>query len=251
MSDTFYNVWNISYNRWTCGGNHKFAKTVGQPAKKLTLFEAQDLFDFLTKKYPHSKYEIRKLKDEPSTVEKKIVAAKPVAEKILKAEIAIKNKDSKKIFPNFYKENGNLNTYELGNFLIERGFKYLGEGRHRKTYLSPNRKYVLKFPLHINYADVNKSEASKYRQFFSKPNPNNSNCYYAPCRMIDGHILMMRAMVEIYGGTYGCDSARKILGGKDFYDIDNKFPEWCNKAGIDMKQIGKTSDGRIMLYDYG
>src|SRR5258708_7113282 len=84
--------------------------------------------------------------------------------------------------------------YNLNDELVEVGFAHLGEGRHRITYLSPNKRYVLKFPTSQDGLYVNQRESHAYRRVFNQPEPNGQ-CY-APCRLIQNHILMMRTVVE-------------------------------------------------------
>ena len=157
-------------------------------------------------------------------------------------------------FPNFYKASGTLDMQKLDAFMEEKKFTLLGEGRHRRTYLSPNKRYVLKFP-HGNYYFIhNQNEARIWRQFFSNPNPDNCGCIYAPCRLIDNSILMMRAMSTIFGITQGDRDARckGLLGENMPYRISEDCPEWVKKSYYDSHQVGKLCNtGKYAIYDYG
>jgi hypothetical protein len=158
------------------------------------------------------------------------------------------------MFPSFYTAYDILDRQALDTYMQERGFTYVGEGRARRTYLSKNKRYVLKFHIAPNLIH-NQREAATWRNFFSKPNSNNHDCLYAPCRLIDGKILMMRAMVEVYGGTGGCTEARSAgLGGCSVYDSEaarNNLPDPVRKWSADICQFGKMSNGKYAIYDYG
>ena len=164
------------------------------------------------------------------------------------------------MFPNFYIDNREykddmLDCEAVDNFMFNRKFIFLGQGRHRRTYLSPNKRYVLKFARYKEYIGMNRFEHAVYKLYFNRPDDTNSGCYYAPCHLIDGHMLMMRAMTEIYGRTNGCDSARRILGGENapygeeaMKELD--LPNWLEQCFHDSAQVGKLPNGKFVLYDY-
>jgi hypothetical protein len=133
---------------------------------------------------------------------------------------------------------------------LRQGLTYLGGGRHRRTYLSPNKRYVLKFPRNTDGVIVNTMEARAWKRCFNQPD-GNGQCY-APCRLIKGTVLMMRTVVELFGRTDGCDSARGSgeLDGTDAHDDDApELPDWCDQ--IDSTQVGYLANGRLVAYDYG
>lgn len=133
--------------------------------------------------------------------------------------------------------------------LIAQGFHHLGAGRHRSTYLSPSERVVIKIPRNEEGLYVNHREAQAYRRCFNQPD-GNGQCY-APCRLIQNTILMMRTVVEMFGHTNGCDSARETgaISGINTYETDKDLPAWCD--GIDACQVGYLSNGRLVAYDYG
>lgn len=133
---------------------------------------------------------------------------------------------------------------------LAQGFIYLGGGRHRRTYLSPNKRFVLKFPRNQDGLYVNQIEDQAYHRVFNRPD-GNGQCY-APCRLIKGTVLMMRTVVELFGRTDGCDSARDSgqVQGEDADDDDApNLPDWC--SNIDSTQVGYLANGRLVAYDYG
>lgn len=135
-------------------------------------------------------------------------------------------------------------------------FKCVGMGKDRITFLSPNKRYVLKFPKDSGGVDCNAWEAKLWRQYKRGPDPDG--VYYAPCRLMKNGILMMWAVTELSGGTEGCDAGRSYLGGKDNYDYeldDNtpkrsaNLPDWV--ATVDCCQVGYLRNGKLAAYDYG
>jgi len=142
-------------------------------------------------------------------------------------------------------------TYEtrkryLDKVMKKKGFTYLGKGRHRITYLSANKRFVLKFPKFREGVVANRNEAFKWKGFLNnKITPNGAT--YAPCRLLQDCIIMMVAVVEAYGETCGDDSARDsgAIGGSAY---EEGLPDWCND--IDACQVGKLANGKLVAYDY-
>lgn len=150
--------------------------------------------------------------------------------------------------------NFNLDRYSRISY-IERtmkrmNFLFMGEGCQRRTYLSPNKRFVLKFPHNRCGLDSNRREAQLYSQFKGKPDPGKAGAVYAPCRLIQDSILMMRAMMEIYGGSDGCDQARDrgVISGDYVHPNHTFLPYWI--SSIDCGQVGILPDGRIVAYDF-
>ena len=134
----------------------------------------------------------------------------------------------------------------LDNVMKEKGFTFLGTGRHRRTYLSPNKRFVLKFPNYRAGVEANRNEAFKWKGFLNnKAAPHGAK--YAPCRLLQDCIIMMVAVVEAYGETCGDDSARDsgAIGGES---TPLGLPDWC--FGIDSCQVGKLANGKLVAYDY-
>lgn len=135
-------------------------------------------------------------------------------------------------------------------------FKCMGMGKDRITFLSPNKRFVLKFPKDESGISANECEAYMWKH--NKRGTGPDGIYYAPCRMLKNHILMMWAVTELSGGTEGCDVGRAQLGGKDHYDYgmddgtptrESNLPEWV--ASVDCCQVGYLRNGRLAAYDYG
>lgn len=132
----------------------------------------------------------------------------------------------------------------LDKTMHDASFVLLGQGRMRRTYRSPDKKYVLKFPLTEWGIEGNKSEHRKYRERFSN---NPYHIEYAPCRIIHRKILMMWACSEIYGETYACADAYK--NGAFDSERTIKYVSWS--VHIDHNQCGLlAANGKIAAYDY-
>jgi hypothetical protein len=145
----------------------------------------------------------------------------------------------------------------LDKLLKDKGFTYLGKGRHRMTYLSPNKRFVLKFPRYKEGVEANRSEAKIWKNHLNGKPTKGLGAYsehpagakYAPCRLLQDCIIMMVAVVESYGETVGDDSARYsgAIGGSA-EGPDHSLPDWCNE--IDACQVGKLASGKLVAYDY-
>jgi hypothetical protein len=133
---------------------------------------------------------------------------------------------------------------ELDKLLLSKGYLFLGEGRHRRTYLSPNKRFVLKYPHCRDGILANQRESMIWKNNFNK-DVNKRN--YAPCRLIKETVLMMQAVVEIFGETRGCANAigtRTVRGGSSC----DQLPSWV--YNIDSMQVGKLANGKLVAYDY-
>jgi hypothetical protein len=143
----------------------------------------------------------------------------------------------------------------LDKLLKEKGFTFLGKGRHRMTYLSPNKRFVLKFPKFKEGLLANRSEAKCWKMKVQGKTVSglydtyHADIQLAPCRLLHGCIIMMVAVVESYGETCGDDSARDsgAIGGS-VHGPGHDLPEWCNE--IDACQVGKLASGKLVAYDY-
>jgi hypothetical protein len=135
----------------------------------------------------------------------------------------------------------------LDKVMKKKGFTYLGKGRHRITYLSANKRFVLKFPKFREGVVANRNEAFKWKGFLSNKMVATNGATYAPCRLLQDCIIMMVAVVEAYGETCGDDSARDsgAIGGES---TPLGLPDWC--FGIDSCQVGKLANGKLVAYDY-
>jgi hypothetical protein len=131
-----------------------------------------------------------------------------------------------------FSSNFNLNFYyrlrKISIILESFDFKYLGSGRHRFVFLSPNKRYVLKFPIDYDGLLANEEEEQVFKSSLTNL---ISDIKYAPCRLISNTILMMRYVEDIF-------YSRKIT----------ELPIWVNE--IDSCQVGLTKDGKLVAYDF-
>lgn len=137
---------------------------------------------------------------------------------------------------------------KINSLMKNLDFIFLGEGRHRRTFLSPNKRYVLKFPHCVNGLEANQREAAFWKASLTTAAPDGTS--YAACRLIQNSIIMMRAVSEMYGGSYACDYARSsgAISGKDLYNDGKELPNWAQE--IDCGQVGRLRNGKLVAYDY-
>lgn len=159
-----------------------------------------------------------------------------------------------------YSEYGYSDFFMDGDLLKEYmesfGFIYLGSGKDRHTFLSPNRRFVLKFPKHRKGRNANRREHKAWKESLARLVGNSNDVQYAPCRLLLDCVIMMEAMVELYGWAYADYSGRQHLGGAEMPGPDrDQFKEldWWQtwSYSIDCAQIGKKRNGKIVVYDYG
>lgn len=131
----------------------------------------------------------------------------------------------------------------LDEAMQSHGFKLIGHGKHRRGYLSPNGRYVLKFPMFSGGMHDNRLEHQTWHRH--KNTPNKDGILYAPCRIIDNFVLMMWACSDTCGWSDGCN--RAIEGGTLKRRTEN-VPMWADY--IDCSQVGTLRNGKIVAYDY-
>jgi len=116
----------------------------------------------------------------------------------------------------------NLNSkVKIFDYLIDKGYTYLDEGRHRVCFLSPNKNWVVKLARDFSGACANASE----RYAYSKKESRN---ILARCKLLNSDILVME-YVE--------------------YIEYSELPSWA--GNIDCYQVGRNRKGEIVAYDYG
>lgn len=132
-------------------------------------------------------------------------------------------------------------------------YTFLGMGKDRMTWLSPNGRFVLKFPRTPDGIGANAFEARTWKE--SLRSRSKRGPAYAPCRLLKDGTLLMLAVSDLQGGTDGCDSARAHgLGGVDTYqewedgELED-LPDWVYE--IDCCQVGRLRNGKLVAYDYG
>ena len=141
-----------------------------------------------------------------------------------------------------------LNEKEKGlkNILEPLGYQHVGTGGSRITFLTPDKKYVVKFPWFEYGILVNKDEHHIWHKYKNNPEPTRG-MVFAPCRLIYGSILIMRAVSVLCGNAYGDRQGRKVIEGDP--DLPNDAPPWASL--VDCHQVGKLPNGRWVAYDYG
>ena len=120
MDERFFNVWIPREKRWTTGDYPTLGPQDNLTPHKLTQIQAQDWAKNLNgdyRDYGDERYFARAI-DDPSTVLVPII--KPVSAIL-----------PKHIFPNFYTD-GHLDVDMLEAWMAEKGFTYIGKGRHRR-----------------------------------------------------------------------------------------------------------------------
>lgn len=107
-----------------------------------------------------------------------------------------------------------------------RSYAYLGEGRNRRVFLSPNGRYVVKVPKNDQGYWDNVSEHRAYRcgGWLGKGR-------HARCRIhAESGILVMERV--------RCESSPDVLDAN----------QWT--SAVDCGQVGWTHDGRLVAYDF-
>lgn len=136
----------------------------------------------------------------------------------------------------------------IDTFMERMNFTLLGEGRMRRTFLAPSKRFVLKFPTYEAGLDGNRSEAALYQRFKNKPDHSRYGMVYAPCRLIQNAILMMWAVKEGYGESDGDREAARNQSAITFDSCRRGLPSWVNE--VDCQQVGILKNGRLVAYDY-
>jgi hypothetical protein len=116
----------------------------------------------------------------------------------------------------------------IGRVLESKGFKFIGSGRQRATFLTPSGKYVLKIPRDDSEGDAEEANRSEAHAYISGCLPFP----VAKCRLIR------------YLGK-DCILMEKVDTSPDYKRSENK---WVNK--VDIYQVGYTRKGQLVAYDY-
>lgn len=124
----------------------------------------------------------------------------------------------------------------------------IGEGRQRRSYLSNNKRVVIKFPLYMSGLYSNQREHKAWRFFRNKVDA----VPLAPSRLIDDTLLMMHFCPAIAGYTGSCeDSIEDKICRKLSIDQSLKDHNFNNLLlDLDSKQFGMLPNGKIVAYDY-
>lgn len=128
------------------------------------------------------------------------------------------------------------------------GCKKVAAGGTRLVYLTNDGKYVIKFPRSGYGITVNADEHRIWHKYKNSPDKNKGGILYAPCRLVHGSILVMKALAKICGESAGdADATRNGVIPTD--TLPSNVPGWCYK--LDCEQVGYLPDGRLVAYDYG
>ena len=114
-------------------------------------------------------------------------------------------------------------TEKVIDSLKKRGYTYLGSGRNRDTYLSNNKKWVVKVP---------RNEAGYFNNFSESDVYCSRGFYYinpARCKLL-GSLLVMEYVEPI-----------NVFKMKD-------YPRWADC--VDGGQVGLSRSGKIVAYDF-
>jgi hypothetical protein len=122
-----------------------------------------------------------------------------------------------------------LLTWEYN--LVSNGWKFCGEGRHRRVIRRGN--VIIKIPHKLSGMKANKQEASLYKGHFNQPN-KETGVYYAPCRLLSNGCLMMRH-VNVLDDLDPCQK--------------HIMPKWAINME-DGPQVGYSKSHKLMAFDY-
>lgn len=125
--------------------------------------------------------------------------------------------------------------FMLRQELEAKGFTYLGSGRHRRSFLCPSNKYVLKVPKNANGELANEQEVRIYRKSLVKP----CDIKFARCR-------------QFFWKDFLCNIMEYVQPLRN-YEVDKlhhvgELPDWV--WAIDCEQVGYNARGEVVAYDY-
>jgi len=117
-----------------------------------------------------------------------------------------------------------MRALELENILETQGWVFLSSGKDRRVWRRGN--VVLK----IAYVESGISSNKRERNIYI-----NNRGNYAPCRLVNESVLMMRAVTPMDESF-----------DEDLYEM---IPDWANQLN-DGPQVGMDKNGKILIYDY-
>jgi len=117
-----------------------------------------------------------------------------------------------------------IKTIKFEEHLEPQGWTFLSSGKNRRVWRRGN--VVLKIAYVEDGLLANKRERFLYI---------NYRDYFAPCRLVNDNILMMRALTPMDESF-----------DEDLYEM---IPEWANQLN-DGPQVGIDKNGKILAYDY-
>lgn len=122
---------------------------------------------------------------------------------------------------------------------VQRGWKMLGTGMYRNTYISPSGKYVYKVPHNPDGIGCNEREHALFRIKEKKGYAGLERHQYARCRLAPSGILVMELVKPYF-------MSDKANGSPT---TDQPPPDWAEM--IDTGQVGLNREGNWVAYDYG
>ena len=125
------------------------------------------------------------------------------------------------------------------NAQSEKGWKLLGIGVFRHTYLSPSGKFVYKIPFDQYGFSCNRTEHQLYRDRHRAPYSGLGRDKLARCRLAPSGVLVMELVKP-----HIMNIKRHSSPG-----TEQEPPEWSHK--IDTAQVGLARDGQWKVYDFG
>jgi hypothetical protein len=119
---------------------------------------------------------------------------------------------------------------EIFNELKDRGFKALGNGRHRQGFLFPSGKFVLKVPINSRGSQANLEESQRCHSDYKDKGAKCRLFYYKgfPC-------LIMEKLENTF---FTCFYPTELLDA----------PGWVHT--VDSYQVGRNRKGKLLAYDY-
>lgn len=139
----------------------------------------------------------------------------------------------------------------VNDLMKEMNFKFIASGHTRRVFRSPNKRFVLKFPLTKHGVYCSQQEAKYYNKYKKDSSSFMDGMHLAPCRLIQDTVLMMWAVHTTFSGAADND-----LSGGCEHAIDHGLikqsmeggPEWIRR--LDCSQAGILANGKVVAYDY-
>ena len=119
----------------------------------------------------------------------------------------------------------------IEKFVKDYGLQLMGQGRHRRSYLSASGKYVYKFPINVHGENANKEETTIYAA--------DSEGNKARCRLIWVQSLPVVIMEVVT--PWWLDKRGQGQNG-------DRLPDWI--WAYDGGQVGFNRKGKLVAWDY-
>jgi hypothetical protein len=121
----------------------------------------------------------------------------------------------------------------LGENFISRGYKYIGNGRHRAAFLTTNGRFVVKIPINEAGEHANHAEYRHWR--------NRNKDILAKCRLFFMEGIPCIIMEKVEKMDY-FEKKELLKTGE----------EWILKVDQDYQgfQVGRNRKGKVVAWDY-